>query len=70
MVGITQQKHYKAYEMDFGRRMIAKFRFNPKSFWLDRDFPRITSDALYPKGRDWLEQLTAEITQTISATSA
>ena len=42
MIGITQQKHYKPYEMDFGRRVIAKFRFNPASFWRGRNFPQIS----------------------------
>jgi FRG domain len=27
MGGLDQKQHYKAYEIDFGRRLIAKFRF-------------------------------------------
>ena len=61
MVGLTQAKHYEAFEMDFGRRIIAKFRFDPSTFWDDKTFPPIPKAALYPKGRDWLERLTAEI---------
>jgi hypothetical protein len=71
MVGLTQARHYRAFEMDFGRRILAKFRFNPHTFWDDQTFPQIPEGALYPKGRDWLEQLTAEIATKVgqSATS-
>ena len=45
----TRQKAlYKIYEVDFGRRLIAKFRFSPKDFWRDSDHPRLKRDALYP----------------------
>jgi hypothetical protein len=65
MVGVTQQSHYKPFEMDFGRRIVAKFRFNPRTFWSDPDFPKISSAALYPKDRDWLERLSSEITAEV-----
>jgi hypothetical protein len=61
MIGLTQTKHYKPYEMDFGRRIVAKFRFDPRTFWGDPTFPAVPEEALYPKGRDWLERLTADI---------
>ena len=40
-----------SYEFDFGRRLIAKFRFNPKQFWVaEKDsFPPVAHSALYPK---------------------
>jgi len=65
MIGVTQKQKYKAYEMDFGRRIVAKFRFDPKAFWTDDVFPRVPREALYPRGRDWLENLTVSIMQQI-----
>lgn len=68
MIGLSQKQHYDVYEMDFGRRMIAKFRFNPRAFWKKSDsFPPVAEAALYPKGRDWLERLTADITAAIGS---
>ena len=32
-----QTAHYSYYEMDFGRRLVAKFCFNPKTFWSRSD---------------------------------
>ncbi|MGB8842527.1 MAG: FRG domain-containing protein [Aliidongia sp.] len=62
MIGVAQARHYKHYEMDFGRRIIAKFRFNPSTFWSsDKDFPVVPRAALYPNTTDWLESLTTEI---------
>jgi len=65
MVGITQSRHYKRYEMDVGRRIVAKFHFNPGTFWCDANFPPITKEALYPRDLGWLETLTAEIADKI-----
>jgi hypothetical protein len=66
MIGVTQSRHYKPFEMDFGRRLIAKFRLNPATFWSDPDFPPVPEQALYPKGKDWLEQLTADIAAQVA----
>lgn len=45
----TRQKAlYKIYEVDFGRRLVAKFRFRPKDFWHDNDHPCLKKEALYP----------------------
>ncbi|NJO33435.1 MAG: hypothetical protein HC869_10090 [Rhodospirillales bacterium] len=50
MVGIDQKKHYKHYEIDFGRRLVAKFKIEPRSFWrLSPDFPQVSKAALYPE---------------------
>ncbi len=65
MMGMTQKQKYKAYEMDFGRRIVAKFRFDAKTFWTDESFPPVPKAALYPRGRDWLENLTASIMQQV-----
>ena len=44
-----QKGLYESYELDFGRRLLAKFRFNPRSFWNDQEFPRIERSARYPE---------------------
>ena len=44
-----QKLPYSLYEMDFGRRIIGKFRFNPGTFWHSSNYPSATEDALYPK---------------------
>jgi hypothetical protein len=44
-----QQLFYSQAEMDFGRRLIAKFCFNPGEFWDPHgNFPRVAASALYP----------------------
>lgn len=56
-----QKRQYDASEMDFGRRLIAKFRFKPKTFWNDQAFPMVGRDALYPDDRDSLFRVAARI---------
>ena len=48
-----QKELYRSYEVDFGRRLVAKFRFDPETFW-DRDgpFPPVPEAALYPNHAD------------------
>jgi hypothetical protein len=57
--GVDQKAHYSFAEMDFGRRLIAKFRFRPSSFWEKSGyFPRIPHEALYPRSaKDPLKRL-------------
>lgn len=44
-----QKLLYSHAEMDFGRRLIAKFRFEPESFWQKGGrFPQVVRTALYP----------------------
>jgi len=43
-----QKDRYGNYEIDFRRRLLAKFYFSPKTFWKSDDFPRVAHDALYP----------------------
>lgn len=44
-----QRLFYSHAEMDFGRRLVAKFCFEPDRFWeKGGNFPRIGEDALYP----------------------
>jgi len=48
MAGTAQKENYFPYEMDFGRRLVAKFSFTPASFWNNDNFPRVARTALYP----------------------
>lgn len=34
------------HETDFAQRLIAKFRFNPKTFWEEKHFPKFSDKAL------------------------
>ena len=65
--GIDQKAQYQHYEVDFGRRLIAKFRFNPASFWYkSRYFPQVTHEALYPgETEDPLCELASNIRSAI-----
>ena len=47
-----QKRLYGLYELDFGRRLVAKFRFCPGDFRRDRDHRLLGTDALYPDGAD------------------
>ncbi|MCC8967868.1 FRG domain-containing protein [Bradyrhizobium sp. Pear76] len=51
MSGTEQKENYFPYEMDFGRRLVAKFSFAPASFWKNDNFPQVTKSALYPSER-------------------
>jgi hypothetical protein len=48
MSGIGQKALYLHHETDFGRRLIAKFRFDPRKFWEGHSFPVVGRQALYP----------------------
>lgn len=64
MVDYGQKELYGHYEIDFGRRLLAKFRFDPKTFWKSDMFPKVGKHALYPsKERDPLLKLT-EVVKT------
>ena len=43
-----QKQLYGSPEIDFGKRLVAKFRFNPKKFWTKGQFQMIGPRALYP----------------------
>src|SRR5882724_7791856 len=58
IANFEQTSDYRHSEMDFGRRLVAKFRFAPMTFWKSDTFPKVAVKALYPTGsRDPLEQL-------------
>jgi hypothetical protein len=61
MRGYDQKLLYPHYEIDFGRRLIAKFRFDPSVFWRGDDFPKISRAALYPDQMDPLCEITRQI---------
>lgn len=49
---VMDRDNYKHYETDFARRLVAKFRFDPRNFWDKTYFPPIDSAALYPNADD------------------
>jgi hypothetical protein len=51
IVAFAQKELYHHYEIDFGRRLVAKFRFNPSSFWRSDAFPKVGPQALYPSSK-------------------
>jgi hypothetical protein len=56
-----QGARYKYYEMDFGRRLVAKFRLDSGSLW-SRNFRPAPEEALYPQShRDRLLAVTEDI---------
>lgn len=57
MGDIGQKSHYASYEIDFGLRLIAKFYFNPKTFWKKDIFPMVSENALYPNSSDPIYEL-------------
>ena len=44
-----QRTRYAPFEIDFGRRLVAKFTFSPDTFWLADKFPKVEKGDLYPK---------------------
>lgn len=60
-----QKQNYPMYEIDFGRRLIGKFRFNPRTFWTNDTFPPVPDNALYPNDHDPLYTISREIRNTI-----
>ncbi len=53
MDSVKQKGLYPSHEIDFGLRMVAKFRFRPSTFWQNsEDFPLVPKAALYPASAD------------------
>ena len=62
-----QNAKYRYYEMDFGRRLVAKFRFDA-TLWSSPNFPPASEEALYPKERrDRLLNLTKEVSESLTS---
>src|SRR5262249_48355521 len=64
-----QKAHYILKEIDFGRRLIAKFRFTPRTFRAKSDkFPLVPKEALYlSSSRDPLSIITDDVKQLVRA---
>ena len=68
MADYGQKELYGHYEIDFGRRLLAKFRFDPTTFWKSDVFPQVIKKALYPaRNRDPLLAMAEDIKDTLSA---
>lgn len=61
-----QKQHYAPYEIDFGRRLIAKFRLDMNHFWGDVNFQKIGRDALYPNAHDDLFRILHQLKQQVA----
>jgi len=61
--GHDQKELYPHFEIDFGRRLVAKFRFDPRELWTkNATFPKVSRAALYPASTDDpLYQLALEV---------
>lgn len=51
IAAIDQKMLYRHHEVDFGRRLVAKFWFDPTTFWKSRAFPLVSKRALYPAAK-------------------
>jgi hypothetical protein len=65
VTGIAERENYFHYEMDFGLRLVAKFYFEPNSFWTDNDFLEVAESALYPNAKDPLHQLALDVQKEV-----
>lgn len=64
-----QKENYFHHEIDFGRRLVAKFCFNPGSFWKNDNFPKVTKKALYPSAaNDPLYKLALSVQNNLGPT--
>jgi hypothetical protein len=60
LVTMDEKQNYHPYEIDFGRRLLAKFRLSRSGFW-SKDYTAIPREALYPNERDPLVEFTEQI---------
>lgn len=67
MQDFDQKRHYEAFEIDFGRRIIAKFKLSSKDFQGDDLFPVIRRDALYPDVHDTFIGIARDIQKNIGS---
>jgi len=65
--GFDQKQLFEHRELDCGRRLFAKFRFDPAVFWKDAAFPMVARSALYPDKKDPLYALTEPIRRRLRA---
>lgn len=48
LLNFDDKQQLDHFEVDFGRRLVAKFVFNPQELWSDSNFPPVPEAALYP----------------------
>lgn len=64
--GYDRKQNYFHHEIDFGRRLVAKFRFDPTDFWSNDDFPQVSESALYPSvQRDPLHKVASRVKNSL-----
>jgi hypothetical protein len=56
----SEKQNYRPHEIDFGRRLIAKFRLPQTEFW-PPDYTPIPNRALYPDDRDEMVRFANQI---------
>lgn len=62
----SQKELYSHYEVDFGRRLVAKFKFKKSEFWKNSvNFPMVDREALYPDHRDELLMVCNQVKQQL-----
>jgi hypothetical protein len=67
---ISPSGRYQQSEMDFARRLVAKFKIHRSRFWQGETFPQLTEKALYPTGsRDPLETIMQKLKEEIEEAS-
>ena len=64
LVTVNEKQKYRPYEIDFGRRLLAKFRLARSGFW-SKDYTPIPNEALYPDERDKLVKFTRRISECL-----
>lgn len=64
-----RDSQYPYGEMDFGRRLVAKFKLNLGEFWNSRNFPAASVESIYPSDFDPLLQITDRIKRDIGPES-
>jgi hypothetical protein len=57
----SEKQNYSSFEVDFGRRLLAKFKFQKSSFWSRNTFPQISRQALYPDSDDLFMDVAKQI---------
>ncbi len=65
VAGYDPNGRHAYHEMDFGRRLVAKFRLDLKAFWNSKDFPPASVESIYPKEYDPLLLVTDQIKREI-----
>jgi hypothetical protein len=65
---VGEKEDYRPYEIDFGRRLLAKFRLRQPGFW-SRDYAAIPMEALYPDERDPMVELCRQIKAQLDPSS-